>query len=109
VIDLALEERPAQLGREIVYCRFPLIDGPGNPEWLLRVAIDTATQFVRNSVTTLVACSGGMSRSPSIVAAVLSTLHGRDPTECLLEVVRDQPHAVSPALWADVERSIRSK
>jgi hypothetical protein len=31
VIDLALNEPPASLPRELVYCRFPLIDGAGNP------------------------------------------------------------------------------
>ena len=31
VVDLALNEPPAMLPRELVYCRFPLIDGFGNP------------------------------------------------------------------------------
>ncbi len=31
LVDLALDEPPASLTRELVYCRFPLVDGPGNP------------------------------------------------------------------------------
>ncbi len=31
LIDLAMDEPPAMVTRELVYCRFPLIDGPGNP------------------------------------------------------------------------------
>ena len=30
VMDLAIEEPPIQFPRDIVYCRFPLIDGAGN-------------------------------------------------------------------------------
>ena len=36
VVDLAIQEAPAPLTRELVYCRFPLVNGPGNPPWLLR-------------------------------------------------------------------------
>jgi Predicted protein-tyrosine phosphatase len=108
VIDLALEEQPAQLSREIAYCRFPLADGVGNPSWLLRAAIETTLSLVDQSINTLVACSGGMSRSPSIVAAVLSIAHHRDPDECLLELVRNHPREVSPPLWADVKELVAS-
>jgi len=108
VIDLALEEKPAQLSREIVYCRFPLVDGGCNPPWLLRAAIETTLAMLDQSITTLVACSGGMSRSPSIVAAVLSLAQRRSPDECLLELVRNHPREVSPPLWADIEELLRS-
>jgi len=30
VVDLAYEERPAQLPRDLWYCRFPIVDGLGN-------------------------------------------------------------------------------
>ncbi len=108
VVDLAVGEPPAQLGRELVYCRFPLLDGEGNPDWLLRAAIETTLGLVRASVRTLVACSGGMSRGPSVVATVLSKLDRRDPAESLLQLVRDQPHEMSPLLWRDVERALQS-
>lgn len=31
VVDLAGDESPAALPRDLAYCRFPLVDGPGNP------------------------------------------------------------------------------
>ena len=30
LVDLGLNERPVQLTRELIYCRFPLNDGGGN-------------------------------------------------------------------------------
>lgn len=105
VIDLALNELPAQLGRDIVYCRFPLIDGARNADWLLRAAIETTHRFMSGGVKTLVACSGGMSRSPAIVAAVWAQLSGKTPDECLLELIAGRPHDVSPLLWDDVKKA----
>jgi protein-tyrosine phosphatase len=106
VIDLAVNEPPAQLGREIVYCRFPLVDGAGNSDWLLQVAIETTSRFVQRGVKTLVACSGGMSRSPAIVAAALAFQKGESPDDCLLDLVAGRPHDVSPLLWQDVKRMV---
>ena len=34
------------LPRELAYCRFPLIDGPGNPSWLVRAAVETVAYLV---------------------------------------------------------------
>lgn len=42
VVDLAMEESPAPYPRDVVYCRFPLIDGSGNQLGVLRAAIETA-------------------------------------------------------------------
>src|SRR5438045_319661 len=47
VVDLAIEEPPAVAGHEMVYCRFPLIDGTENPPWLLRAAIDMTATLLR--------------------------------------------------------------
>lgn len=60
VIDLAINEPPAQLGREIVYCRFPLNDGDGNSDALITLAVRTIASLVRYQAPTLVACSAGM-------------------------------------------------
>jgi hypothetical protein len=38
VVDLALNEPPATVTRELAYCRFPLLDGSGNAPWLVRAA-----------------------------------------------------------------------
>jgi protein-tyrosine phosphatase len=105
VVDLALEEKPAALGREIVYCRLPLTDGAGNSLDVMRLAIETVRALIRSQTPTLVACGAGMSRSPAIVAAALAGIEGRDSDECLEQLVREGPHDVSPRLWADVRQA----
>jgi len=107
VVDLAANEPVAVLPREIVYCRFPLLDGAGNETWLLRAAIETISGILRDNVPTLVACSAGMSRSPALVAAAISRHSGRDPNECLIECVEDAAADVSPLLWRDVVDALR--
>lgn len=108
VVDLALEEPPAQLGREIVYCRLPLLDGAGNSKWMLSAAIEVVARLLHESVPTLVACSGGMSRSPAIVAAVLARERGISADDCLLQLVVGQPHDVSPSLWHEIKKALGS-
>jgi hypothetical protein len=39
VVDLTADELPVTFTRDLVYCRFPIIDGPGNPEWLIQAAL----------------------------------------------------------------------
>ena len=107
VVDLAANEPIANLPREIVYCRFPLIDGTGNERWLLRAAIDTISELLRGNVPTLVACSAGMSRSPALAAAAIARVFGRDANECLLACVASDPADVSPALWNEVVAVLR--
>src|SRR5271167_4199453 len=41
LVQLAVEEPAVQLPRELIYCRFPLVDGPGNEARLLSLAITT--------------------------------------------------------------------
>lgn len=104
VVDLAINEPPAQLGRELVYCRFPLNDGDGNSNALITLAIRTIASLIRHQTPTLVACSAGMSRAPSIAAGSISLLTGRDTDECLMQLITDAPNDVSPILWAHVKR-----
>ncbi|MBP3957484.1 hypothetical protein J8F10_19730 [Gemmata sp. G18] len=47
VVDLALNEPVATVTRELVYCRFPLVDGAGNSPWVLRAAVEAVAGFVR--------------------------------------------------------------
>ncbi|QDU62763.1 hypothetical protein Pan216_36330 [Planctomycetes bacterium Pan216] len=102
VIDLACEELPIAYPRDMVYCRFPIVDGTGNPAYLLKAAIDSAASFVDANVPTLVACSGGMSRSPAIAAAAMARLPGMTFDAALETVTRTGPIDVSTALWLDV-------
>lgn len=104
VVDLAANELPAQLGRDLIYCRIPLLDGGENSEALLETAIRTTTLLLRQQFRTLIACSAGMSRSPAIAAAVISLETDTPAEECLAQVVAQGPHDVAPDLWASVVR-----
>lgn len=102
VVDLAANEAPAQLGRDLIYVRFPLIDGDGNPSALIRSAISCVVTLAENDFRTLVACSAGMSRSPAIAAAAMAILTGSQPNECLATITSEAPHDVSSLLWSRV-------
>lgn len=102
VIDLAIDEPPAQLGHEMLYTRIPLMDGSGNPRWLLRSAIRAVAGAVGDKVPTLVACRAGLSRSPSLTAAGISLATGETATDTLRIVIEAGPIDLSPGLWADV-------
>jgi len=102
IIDLALEERPVSPTRELIYLRFPLLDGTGNPEWLLRIALDSLEELMRSSVQTLVACGAGMSRSPALVAAMIAQFMDIEPMEALVSWSSEGPYDVSPGLWQEL-------
>jgi predicted enzyme related to lactoylglutathione lyase len=104
VIDLAMEEPPIQFPRDIVYCRFPLLDGEGNSTAILRSIIDTTASFVSANQPTLVACSGGMSRSPAIVCAVVAKVQSIDLDKAVERVTATGPCDFSPKLWNDVQK-----
>ena len=55
--------------------------------------------LLKKQIPTLVYCGAGMSRSPAVVAAVLSIVQGGSPDEKLKEIVAGHPHDVSPQLW----------
>ncbi|HEY2249674.1 MAG TPA: dual specificity protein phosphatase, partial [Planctomycetaceae bacterium] len=109
VVDLALNEKPPQLPRDMVYCRFPLVDSAGNDPWILASAIDTVANLIKSSVPLLVCCSAGLSRSPAIVAAALSRIEMRRPEDCLKGIAKTVPHDVSPGLWHEIFEICRSK
>lgn len=102
VVDLAMEEPPCTLPREMVYGRFPLVDGEGNPPAVIEAAINMTTTFVRAGTPLLIACGGGMSRAPAIAAAALAIAEGVNPDEMLRRIAALGPHDVSPVLWAEI-------
>lgn len=106
LVDLAVEEPPAVPGRETVYCRFPLVDGADNPAWLIRAAIDTTATLLRQQVPTLVACGGGLSRSPAIAAAALVRLGRPTLQDALLYLARSGHCDVSAGLLQDVVQAM---
>jgi hypothetical protein len=106
VIDLALNEPPASLPRELVYCRFPLIDGVGNPPWLVRAAVDCVINVLRSGTPTLVYCGAGMSRSPCIAAAAIARVRGCSADEALMWVAKSGAVDVMPGLWTEVKATL---
>lgn len=103
IIDLAMEEPPVTFPREIVYCRLPLIDGDENSLPVLQTAIETLIRFIQAGEPTLVACSGGMSRSPAIVAAALSKINATSFDEAVEQIAATGPCDVAPGLWNEIQ------
>ena len=107
VVDLAKLCEPVRPTRELVYLRFPLVDGADNPPWLLCASVHAVEGLVRLDVPALVACDGGMSRSLVIAAAALwHRTPTTSPDEVLRRIAAGGPADVQPALWADVKRYV---
>jgi|SRR5579872_1267487 len=102
IIDLALEETPIHPTRDLVYLRFPLLDGSGNPCWLMNAALSMVELCIRSHTPTLVACSAGMSRSPAVVAIVAAPFLGSEPLDVLVSLKKFGPIDVSPTLWEEL-------
>ncbi len=109
IVQLAEEERPLQPPRELIYCRFPLIDGPGNNAKLLDLTITTVANLLERRVPTLLCCGGGLSRSPVLAAAALSQVYQEDPDECLKQVAEHHAADVLPGLWNEVKHFLASE
>lgn len=103
LVDLAAAEPPISVTRDLVYCRFPLVDGPGNSSWLLRLAVDTTAALLRARTPTLVCCGAGMSRSPAIAAAAVAVVTGQPPEACLEELAAGGPCDVASGLWKSIK------
>lgn len=108
IVQLAIEEPPCVFPREISYCRFPMLDGAGNTPWLLKTALQTVSTLIRMKVPTLVGCSGGMSRSPAVVAAAISLAMKESPDGWLKKIAASGPHDVAPALWNDLRLCVEA-
>ena len=104
VLDLAANETPAVLGRDIIYCRFPLSDDDSNKDDIVTAAIECLCSLIRRDYRTLVACSAGMSRSPVIAAAALAILSGSSLGDSLVQITANAPHDVSPTFFSSVQR-----
>ena len=108
VVDLAYAESPAVLPRDFIYCRFPLVDGGGNNPALLRLALQTTVNLLDASLPVLVACSVGLSRSPTIAAFALSAHLRCKPEEVVLQISELKSLEINGALWNDVSTVYRS-
>jgi protein-tyrosine phosphatase len=102
VVQVAAEEPPLMLPRDLIFCRIPLADGPGNRPDSLRLAIETMAHLLRERVSTLVCCGSGVSRAPVLAAAGLSRFTLKPLSECL-QLVTSHRHAdVHPALYEQI-------
>ncbi|WDI40410.1 VOC family protein [Bremerella sp. P1] len=108
IIDLAIEEPPISFPRDILYCRFPLLDGTGNSHQMLRACIDTVARLIEANRPTVIACSAGMSRSPIIAAAAIAQIKGLSLETSILKLTKTGPHDVSPALLSEVLEAMPS-
>ncbi|MEQ8789854.1 MAG: dual specificity protein phosphatase [Pirellulaceae bacterium] len=102
VVDVAFEEPPATLPRQLIYCRFPLNDGGGNRAAILLHAVQCTVDLLAAGTRTLVACSAGMSRSPTIAAFALSSHLDQPAEEVLLGIAQVGALEVKGPLWNDV-------
>jgi protein-tyrosine phosphatase len=103
VVQLALEEPALQPPRYLLYIRLPLLDGAGNRDDTLLLAVRTVADLVRRRVPTLVCCGGGMSRAPAVAAAALALVEQAPPEECLRRLAEQQhPTDVTPGLWNEI-------
>jgi len=99
VVDLAYEEPPALLPRQVVYCRFPIVDGAGNAPELLRIAMQTTVELLKSGTPMIVSCSAGLSRSPTIATCALAIHLDCSPEIVLGEVNRQTSLELHGALW----------
>ena len=107
VVELAMEEQPIQPPRELISCRFPLLDGAGNRAEMLFLAVSTVATLLKMRIPTLLTCDAG-SRSPAIAAAALAMIHQEPPEDCLQRVVEHHASDVSPGFWDEVTRLLPS-
>ena len=106
IVCLAAEELPPRITRDLIYGRYPLVDGAGNSPQLLRAAIECVVSVIDNKLPTLVYCGAGMSRSPAVVSAALAIAREASPDQVLADLVRNHPHDVSPILWQEIRNAI---
>lgn len=102
VVDLAYEEASAQLPRQFVYCRFPITDGAGNNPDLLRIALQTTVELLRSRTKTIVACSAGLSRSPTVATCALAVYLNQPPEAVLTAINQTAGLELNGALWNEV-------
>jgi len=107
IVDLAVNEPVNSPPREMVYCRFALTDGMGNPSWRIAAAVRCVAHLIAEGTPVLVHCSAGMSRAPSIAAAGLALATGEEAGACLARIEEYGGVDVSPRMWAAVVAALR--
>jgi protein-tyrosine phosphatase len=109
VVDLAVEEAPSRPPRELISCRFPLVDGDGNDPDTLLLAVRTIATLIQTQVPTLVCCGVGVSRAPAVTAAALSLVQRLTPAQALERLAQQYPCDVNTALWEEIASLVGSR
>jgi protein-tyrosine phosphatase len=109
VVQLAAEEPPLALPRELIYCRFPLLDGSGNDRKMLDLALTTVANMLEKRIMALVCCGGGSSRTPAVAAGALSMVYQESPDDFLKQIADSGPADVVPAFWNEVLAALESQ
>ncbi len=107
IVQLAAEEPTIPAPRELVYFRFPLMDGTGNDPDVLDLAIRSVEALLQERIPTLVCCGAGMSRSPAVLAAALMTVRMTGFDECLKFVTECRPVDLSSGLFVEIKSAIQ--
>jgi len=107
VVELADNEQLASLPRDLIRLRFPLSDGGANPDWMIRLAVNSVSALVKSDVPTLVCCSCGLNRSVCVVAAAFAACEARTFEDTLLAVATAGPADVSPGLLAQFQAALK--
>ncbi|MEM9352127.1 MAG: dual specificity protein phosphatase [Planctomycetota bacterium] len=108
VVDVALEEQPCGLPREFVYLRYPLNDGAGNNRSMLKLLLRSVFGLLDSGTPTAVACSAGLSRSPTVAAFGLAHVLSIDPAEAIERIADKKPVDIKDSLWAEVREAYRT-
>lgn len=108
VVDLAAEELPAQLPRDLTYCRFPICDGPGNDRDSLQHCVQLVVSFLKSETPIVLACSAGLSRSPTIAAYALANFNDSSPVQVLSQLRTLKALDIHPYLWQEVAAAVTS-
>jgi protein-tyrosine phosphatase len=110
LVDLAADEKPPAITRDLIFCRFPLVDASGNPPALLALAVSTVADGLKWQLPTLIFCSAGMSRTPAVLACAMARFQQKPPAECLSILLAGLPSDVSPGLWQElVQHTVESR
>ena len=105
-MQVAAEEPALSPPRDLIYLRFPLMDGSGNPLSTLMLAVGAVEGLIRLRVPTLVCCGMGLSRSPAVAAVALASVRREAPDEVLRMLADRHPVDVSPGFWREI-RAVR--
>jgi protein-tyrosine phosphatase len=108
VVQVAAEELPPAMPRDLIFCHFPMLDGAGNRPEVLSLTLSTIIAFLRLQIPTLVCCGAGMSRSPALAAAALAVVHNESAGEWLERITTHHASDVSPGLWNQIIELIPS-